>query len=553
MVIRVFGFWLLLLSATLAQTLPPPGTGSISGKVTVAGKPVPGVVVRLQKSDEQSNSNKPSTTATTDAEGVFKFDKLPAAQYVVTPSMPGFYNPQKKNVWQEGIVLNLSEGEQAGGQDFALQRGAVVTGRLFDANGRGLIEHQVVLKKIGVTANAQPIRCTESSDDRGVYRCYGLEPGKYIVGAGNDPKDSTYPMLGPNSYVRAWYPGAAQEDQATPLELTVEKETTGIDLKLERKKKGFKVVGRVFDADTGKPVPNIMLGLGTANEEGAVTGMAFGGGSGSNAEGEFRVEGVTEGKYRVIPQTWGASEYYGDSVDVEVDAGDVTGLEVKMHKGAILQGTAVLEEGASSDAQKKLFSVNLVAYARDPKAKDSDWYASTQSNSGIDAAGNVQFKGVRSGNVTISLNGNGAKGISISRIERDGAPMTEGLTVTAGETITGLRFVLAQGSATMRGEIKVEGGTLFEDVGLRIKAKSANKTQGERYGSIDARGKFLIEYLSSGSYELIVETFANRPPYGKPSVTLQSNAKTVQVTNGQDSNVNLTVTIGGKEASKEEK
>jgi hypothetical protein len=39
----------------------------------------------------------------------------------------------------------------------------------------------------------------------------------------------------------------------------------------------------------------------------------------------------------------------------------------------------------------------------------------------------------------------------------------------------------------------------------------------------------------------------NRPPYGKPSVTLQPNAKTVQVTNGQDAIVNLTVTIGSKE------
>ncbi len=553
MVIRVFGFWLLLLSATLAQTLPPPGTGSISGKVTIEGKSASGIAVRIQKSDEQWNSNKPPTTATTDADGVFKLDKLPAAQYVVAPSVPGFYNPKKMNEWQEGIVLNLGEGEQAGGQDFALKRGAVVTGRLFDANGRGLIEQQVVLKKIGGTVNAQTIQCNDRSDDRGVYRCYGLEPGKYIVGAGNDPKESSYPILGTRSYVRAWYPSVAQEEQATPIEVTIEKEASGIDLKLERKKKGFKVMGRVFDADTGKPVPNIMMGLGLVNDSDIATGMAFGGGSGSNAEGEFKIDGVTKGKYRAIPQTWGAPEHYGDSVDFEVDVGDVTGLEIKMHKGAIIQGTVALEEGAPPDAQKKLVSVNLVAYARDPKAKDSDWFASSRSNSGIDAAGNIQFKGVRRGKVSILLDGNGAKGFSIARIERDGAPMTEGLTVNTGETITGLRIVLAQGSATIRGEVKVEGGTLPEGVAMNIKAKSANKTQGERYGSIDARGKFLIEYLSSGSYELVVETFATQPPYGKPSVTLQTNSKIVQVTNGQDSTVNLTVTIGSKEASKEEK
>ncbi len=550
MTLRLFSFC-LLLSTTLAQTPPPLGTGSISGKVTIEGKPASGVSVRIQKSNEQWDSNKPPTTATTDGDGIFKLDRLPAAQYVIAPSVPGFYNPKKMNEWQEGLFLNLSDGEQVSGQDFALKRGAVVTGRLSDANGRSLIEQQVVLKKIGAKTNAQTIRCSESSDDRGVYRCYGLEPGKYIVGAGTDPKDSNYPVLGAQSYVRAWYPGVAQEEQATTLELTVEKETANIDLKLERKKKGFKVMGRVFDADTGKPVPNIMLGLGTANEEGIVTGMAFGGGSGSNAEGEFKIEGITKGKYRAIPQTWGAADYYGDSLDFEVDAGDVTGLEVKMHKGAMIQGKVVLEEGAPPDAQKNLVTINLAASARDPKAKDSDWFATSQSNSGIDAAGNVQFKGVRSGTVTIHLNGNGAKSFSIARIERDGAPMTEGLTVNAGETITGLRIVLAQGSATMRGEIKVEGGTLPDDVEMLLKAKPTNKMQGDRWGSIDARGKFQIEYLSSGSYELVVETRMNRPPYGKPSVTLQSNSKTVQVTNGQDSTVNLTVTIGS--TSKEEK
>lgn len=551
MILRVFSFWLLLLSATAAQTPPPIGTGAISGKVTIEGKPAPGVTLRLQKSNEPWDSNKLPTTATTDGDGVFKFDKLTAAQYSVTPSVPGFYNPRKKNEWQEGISINLGDGEQASGQDFALKRGAVVTGRLFDANGRSLIEQQVVLKKIGGQANAQIIQCNDRSDDRGVYRCYGLEPGKYIVGAGVDPKEENYPTLGRLSYVRAWYPGVAPEGQATPLELTVEKETANIDLKLERKKKGFKVMGRVFDADTGKPVPNIMLGLGTPNEEGTITGMSFGGGSGSNAEGEFKIEGVAKGKYRAFPQTWGAPEHYGDGVDFEVDTEDVSGLEIKMRKGAIIQGTVVLEEGAPPDAQKKLLGVSLVAMARDPKAKDSDWFATSQSMSGVDAAGNIQFKGVRAGKVTISPSGSGVKGFALARLERDGAPLVDGLQVNAGETVTGLRIVLAQGNATIRGEIKVEGGTLPEDVGMNIKAKPANKTQNDGWGSIDARGKFQIENLSSGSYELVVETYMKRPPYGKPSVTLQANAKTVQVTNGQDSTVNLTVTIGS--TSKEEK
>jgi 5-hydroxyisourate hydrolase-like protein (transthyretin family) len=551
MAIRAFSFWFLLLGTTFAQTPQPIGTASISGKVTIEGKPAPGITVRIQKSDEQWDNSKAPSVVTTDSDGGFRLDKLPAAQYLVTPSAPGYYNPQKKTEWQEGLTTNLGDGEHASGQDFALKRGAVVTGRLFDANGRAIIEQQVVLKKIGGSNKAQIVQCTEYSDDRGVYRCYGLEPGQYLVGAGTDPKENAVLMIGARYYVRTWYPGVAQEEQATPVEVTIEKEASGIDLRLERKKKGFKVMGRVMDADTGKPVPNILVALGTVNDEGLTTGYSMGGGSGSNADGEFKLEGITNGKYRAIPQTYSGEEYFADPVTFEVDNDDVTSLEIKMRKGATIQGTAVLEEGASPEAQRKLVGVSLVARARDPQAQETDWYSTSNSLSRIDAAGNVQFKGVRNGNVTINLNGKEAKGFSIRRIERDGAPITDGLQVNAGETITGLRIVLALGSGTIRGEIKVEGGTLPEDVGLRIRAKTTNKTQGDGWGNIDARGKFLIENLNSGSYELVVETFMNRPPFGNPPVTLQPHAKTVQVTNGQEQTVNLTVTIGS--TSKEEK
>lgn len=553
MTLRFVTFWLLLLSTAIAQTPPQDGTGSISGKITVEGKPAPGVTVRLQKNNESRDPNIPPTATTTGDDGVFKFDKLTAAQYVITPSAPGYYNPHKKSEWQEGISINLGDNEQASGQDFALQRGAVVTGRLFDANGRAVVEQSVVLKKVGNSAKAQTITCSEQSDDRGVYRCYGLEPGQYIVGAGVDPKETGYPtIMGARPYARTWYPGVAQEDEAATVEVIVEKEASGIDFKLERSKKGVKVMGRVINLDTSKPLPDIAVALGAINEEGVVTGFSLGAGSGSNAEGEFKIEGITKGKYRAIPQTMGRyTEYYGDPVTFEVDSEDVTGLEIQMRKGAVIQGVVVLEEGATPEAQKKMMAINLIAQARNAKAKETEWEATSNSWSGIDAAGNVHFKGVRPGRVTFNLWGSENKGFSIARVERDGAPLNDGLQVNTGETITGLRIVLALGSGTIRGEIKVEGGTLPEDVGLRLRAKPTNKVQGEGWGNLDGRGKYLIENLNSGSYELVVETYTNRPPYGKPSVTLQANSKTVQVTNGQDTTVNLTVTIGSK--NKEEK
>ena len=302
-IIRFFTCALLLLSFSLsffvcAQTPEKIGTGTISGKVTIEGKPAPGIVVLINKDNERWEQNKPATKATTDASGVFKLEKLSAAKYYLSASAPGYYDAKKKSEWDNGTQVNLGEGEQADGIDFALTRGAVVTGRLFDDRGRKVIEETVVLLKQGREGQKKTVTCSDTSDDRGVFRCYGLEPGKYIVGAGTDSKEGNLQLYAGISYTRTWYPGVAEEDKAKVIEVKIEEETAGIDIKLSHKKKGYKVLAKIIDANTGKPVPNMLIGIGTANEEGLVTDFTFGSGAISNSEGDVKIEGLTRRECR---------------------------------------------------------------------------------------------------------------------------------------------------------------------------------------------------------------------------------------------------------------
>ena len=82
---------------------------------------------------------------------------------------------------------------------------------------------------------------------------------------------------------------------------------------------------------------------------------------------------------------------------------------------------------------------------------------------------------------------------------------------------------------------------------LNLSAKSLTNSTDVKNGSVDSRGKFVLEGLATGSYELSVGTYLNKPPFDKPSVTLQKNSKNVQVVTGQETSVTLTVSIGGKE------
>ena len=553
-IIRIFAHAVLLLSFSLsffahAQTPQKIGTGSISGTVTVAGKPAAGLLVTVKKTDGENSQNNPGTNAATDANGIFTFDKLPAANYRVSVSAPGFYNPKKKNEWDDGgASVNLAEGERVDKLAFTLSNGAVVTGRLFDERGRAVIEENIVLKKQGNEGKSQTVPCTEQSDDRGIYRCYGLEPGKYIIGAGIDPSEGSANLGNGNYFTRAWYPGVTDLTQARIIEIKTTEEAAGIDIRLARRKKGFKIMGKAMEADSGKPVIGAMLALAPLGEKGEVNGISMGQNSTSNAAGEFKIDGLTSGRYKLIYwKMGGSSEFTAKPISFEIKDDDVTGLEMKMEKGATITAVVALESASNQGLQKKFSALNFVAFSQDPKSQEGDWFSNSQSLSGLDGTNTAHFSGVGAGKVMFHVVRNDVKGFSIAWVEQNGRSVSDGLTVTAGEQVAGVRLIVVYSSASIRGEIKVEGGTLPEDVNLDVTLKATDDPSKTFNANADARGKYLLEGIPAGTYELVVATYANRPPYDTPSINLQPNTKTIQVANGQEQTINLVVQIGSRE------
>ena len=549
--IRVLAGFVLFFSLSFiifAQSSIPekPGTSTISGKVTIEGKPAPNVTILLTKNNENNDKELPIST-NTDSSGNYKLEKIRAGSYSVGVTAPGFYNPKKSDEWDRGTSVNLSDNDAAEEINFNLIRGAIVTGRLFDERGRSIIEQQVILMKQGADGKKQKINCNDRSDDRGVYRCFGLEPGKYIVGAGSDPKEGNLQIYQGRQYTRAWYPGVSEEEKATVIDVKIEAESAGIDFKLMQRKKGYKALGKVIDTNTGKPIPLVMVGSAILNASGGMSSYTVGG-IYSNSDGEFKLDSLTPGKYRALALNWdGNSEYSGNSVLFEIKDEDVSGLEIKLEKGAVITGVAQFEEGTNQNPKSKLSSLRFQSRSTDPKADPKDWFSNTSSQSGVDAAGNLKFKAVHAGKVNFWIDSSASKEFSIVRIERDGSPLTDGLDVKPGEQISGIRIIVSQGTATIRGEIKIEGGLLPEDVSLTIKANRVNQSGDVRHGSVDARRKFVIEGLSAGSYELSVETYTNKSSDEKPVIKLPKNSKTIQAIVGQETSVTLTVSIGGKE------
>jgi hypothetical protein len=112
-------------------------------------------------------------TATTDALGRYRLDDFPRKRLVLRADAGGYFTRAVASR-QSTLVLDLSGGGELSAADFEAQPGGVITGRLTDAWGDPLDKIAVILASPGHSAQA-------TTDDRGLYRAWGLPPGRYQV------------------------------------------------------------------------------------------------------------------------------------------------------------------------------------------------------------------------------------------------------------------------------------------------------------------------------------------------------------------------------------
>ena len=534
----------VVLSAAfcLAQT-PAKEPASVSGHVTIGGKSAAGITVVATASTTFFDA-KTVAKATTDDEGNYKLTGLAPGRLSIFPLSQAFIVKSGDGYGRPEQTVNVGEGEAATKVDFELVRGAVITGRITDADGRPVIGERVNVAVEGRAAmSAQQMAMLQGNrnqtDDRGIYRIYGLGPGSYKVSVGQAAKDGgvTVMGMGGSQYVKTFYPGVQDEAKAALVEAKEGSEARNIDIMVNKPGSGFAVSGRVVDADSGQPVPSLYIGHSSVDEEGHVLpGMNFSG-SQSDANGKFRLDGVRPGRYAVYTfAVQNDNTSYSEPVPFEITNGDVSGLEVKVRRGATLSGVAVIEN--SADAGPALLqTLSLYAYTEQKGGPPSF------SRGQIAADGSFQFGGLAPGKVRIGLTGfpSPPKGLTLERTELDGVEQKEGIEVTAGQKLSGVRLVFAYGTGSVRGEVKVEGDRAPALIQVVIRSAAGDARGLNRTTSLDNRYHFVVENIPPGSYELVVQT--ERLKDDKSVGPVELLKQVVTVTNGAEVRVNLTVKL----------
>lgn len=501
----LFALSLQLPAFVTAQTPQKEGTATVSGRVTLKGEPVPNVAIGIQPQNQQMGIPDRSKyfRARTDAEGRFRFSAVPAGQYLISALAPGLISPSDTPYGIQGKTLHLTDGENTENLTLELKRGGVIAGRITDSSGNGIVETIVRLMKMneaGKFIGFSTINTAEFSqtDDRGAYRLFGLPAGKYKVSVGESQQaGGRQPSMNRIYYAQTFHPNAPNEAQAKVIEVSEGSEATDVDIKLGQAKEVFDVAGRVVDAETGKPVPATRLGFGTFNSGGGldayVTNDSF-----TDAAGEFEFRGLMPGKYAAFVGVSydGSGEHYSEATTFEVSDVNVTGVEIKALRGVSISGAVVIEGTNDPAVLSKLSQLSIIAFSA---ARET---TPINRNTKVSANGSFRISGLKPAKISFRYFPR-VPGLSLLRIEHNGALLAGDLELHHGEPVTGIKMVFGYGTAVLRGQLKIVGGNLPEGSTFYVRAIKVGGTSAENITSpVDARGQFLLKDLAAGEYEL---------------------------------------------------
>jgi hypothetical protein len=216
----------------LSQTA---STGVVAGLVTDAGgRALSKVTVTLKDA-----ANRITWTTVTDDTGRFKLVDLPPGRFTLTTMRSGYVTTQlgALEADQPGVPVTLASGQRISDLEIRLRKGGVISGTIRDENGDPISAPVIVMPYRTLGDDRASPQAGTASDARGRYRIANLAPGEYLV-AVIASYDATLDLKGSDGAgrtltlgrVNTFYPGVTETAAATPVSVSEDRESAGIDM-----------------------------------------------------------------------------------------------------------------------------------------------------------------------------------------------------------------------------------------------------------------------------------------------------------------------------------
>lgn len=496
-------------------------TGAITGRVVNEnGQPLPNAAVFIRA----FGSTGQGRGTTTDNEGTFQSSGLDRVAYSISASVPAYTAPPRDPDSTQATYYRVGDSVT-----LVLTKGGVITGSVTTSAVEPVVGVRVRAQMIR-DGNGQPSRYgamlrESTTDDRGVYRIYGLPTGTYLVMAGGGGNFWGSRVSAFDTDAPTYSPSSAR-DTAAEINVRAGEETANVDIRYRGEP------GHIVSGIASGPQPADPLGFNLT-----LSSTQDGGSQWSNLSFQppgsrgFVFSGVADGDYDVTAQSYfpGAEWTVSEPKRIKVRGADITGIEVTTKPLGSVTGRVMLEDSKAPECKGKrrpLFTETLVSawHNEKDKAKDQPQFVwSLGGPSFPDKQGDISLRNLAPGQYhfiarffakywylqSISLQPSITPGAKAAQANRPVDAARNWTTLKTGERLSGLIIKLSEGAASLRGQIAVGEGEkppprLFVYL-IPAEREKAEDVLRFFAAPVSSDGKITLNNLAPGRYWIVTQ------------------------------------------------
>jgi Carboxypeptidase regulatory-like domain len=424
---------------------------------------------------------------------------------------------------------------------FRMTMAGVISGRVTDDNGQPMTAIQMVaLRKPSeeeiednwwLASHKQEMvpAAAASTDDRGQYRIFGLNPGEYYIRATDslEPQMRSPVGLGEDLFVRRWlgtdyasvyYPGVMQLDQAQTVLVRASDEAQA-NFSMQHVPT-VEVAGRVLGPN-GTPTAGTSVSLESAGGSDYSDDHS----ASTDDKGHFSLKSVPPGSYFLEAYQREDEKTYQSRQRIEVGKDNIESLTIVLGGGADFRGHVTVVGSGSVDLQRMTLALEPTAEDRSPGA----W-------SQVKKDGTFEMTDVKDGDYAISVfNLEPGWYTRSARLGPDDV-LTQGFQVEKGSSSGTIEVVISSATAQLEGSVTEADQPV---TGARVRITPDPVTPYNRMRSrtvnTDQAGYFHVAGLAPGNYRVIARSTPSE------SSTLSSDSQTVTLSERDDKTIQLKI------------